>query len=147
MIFLVCYGNIVAIAEQTDNTKYYESFKKIFELVEKNYVKEIDKQEMLDAALKGMLDSLDPYSEERDAFATAILGGSYQLSFDSDGRILLPELLIEKAKLSEQALFIGKGETFEIWNPKVFGDFSEKAREIAKANRHLLTFKKKLDDK
>src|SRR5262245_39208025 len=66
--------------------------------------------------LNDTIDSLDPYSDERDAFATIILGGSVQLSFDSEGRILLPESLIEFALLSECACFVGKGRTFEIWN-------------------------------
>ena len=47
------------------------------------------------------IDSLDPYSEERDAFATTILGGSVQLSFDGEGRVLLPESLIDVSGISD----------------------------------------------
>lgn len=92
--------------------------------------------------LSDIIDNLDPYSAERDAFATAILGGSYQLSFDSDGRVLLPEKLIEKAKLKNNAIFIGKGKTFEIWNPDIFSEYISKAQDIALANRELLKFNK-----
>ena len=42
------------------------------------------------------IETLDPFSEERDAFATAILGGSQQLNFDGEGRVMLPELLLEE---------------------------------------------------
>ncbi|MBT5827619.1 MAG: cell division/cell wall cluster transcriptional repressor MraZ [Alphaproteobacteria bacterium] len=92
--------------------------------------------------LSANIDNLDPYSEERDAFATAILGGSYQLSFDSDGRVLLPENLISKARLDNKAVFIGKGKTFEIWNPEIFSTYMQKAQDTAFANRKLLKFNK-----
>ena len=88
--------------------------------------------------LSDNIDELDPYSEERDAFATSILGGSFQLSFDTDGRILLPENLIKFAKLDAQALFIGKGSGFEIWQPNNFKSYQENARRIAKEKRYTL---------
>ncbi|MFV9874916.1 MAG: division/cell wall cluster transcriptional repressor MraZ [Rickettsiales endosymbiont of Dermacentor nuttalli] len=84
------------------------------------------------------IDYLDPYSDERDAFATAILGGSVQLSFDPEGRICLPEELIEYAKLEDQACFVGKGLTFEIWHPNKFTIYAKEAREIAKNKRAVL---------
>jgi MraZ protein len=84
------------------------------------------------------IDFLDPYSDERDAFATTILGGSVQLPFDTEGRVLLPEVLIEFAQLTEQACFVGKGATFEIWEPKAFEEYANRAREIAKNNRSTL---------
>ncbi|AIL64425.1 cell division protein MraZ [Rickettsiales bacterium Ac37b] len=84
------------------------------------------------------IDYLDPYSDERDAFATAILGGSVQLSFDPEGRICLPPELIEYAELEDQACFVGKGLTFEIWQPSKFGVYAKEARELAKNKRGAL---------
>lgn len=84
------------------------------------------------------IDYLDPYSDERDAFATAILGESVQLSFDPEGRICLPETLIEYAELDEQACFVGKGLTFEIWHPNKFEIYAKGARELAKNKRAAL---------
>lgn len=96
----------------------------------------IDRIEMLSQTI----DDLDPYSEARDAFATTILGGCMQLAFDGEGRIILPEDLIESAGLEEQACFVGKGATFEIWQPALFNQYSAKAREIAKQDRQVLQF-------
>jgi MraZ protein len=90
--------------------------------------------------LSETIDNLDPYSEVRDAFATTILGGCIQLAFDQDGRIILPETLIEFAKLEEQACFVGKGATFEIWEPELFKAYSAQAREISKKDRGNLQF-------
>lgn len=84
------------------------------------------------------IESLDPFSEERDAFATAILGGSVQLPFDGEGRVVLPESLLEQAGISGAGVFVGKGETFEIWEPEAFRAHETAARELAKAKRGAL---------
>jgi MraZ protein len=82
--------------------------------------------------------TLDPYSEEHDAFATAILGGSVQLPFDGEGRVMLPEHLISMAQITGEAVFIGKGETFEIWEPAAFEQYAKRARETARDRRSQL---------
>lgn len=82
-----------------------------------------------------MIDNLDPFSEEKDAFATAILGGSFQLSFDSEGRVVIPNELVSEINLNETAVFVGKGHTFEIWNQSEFEKRTSSAREIALKNR------------
>lgn len=84
------------------------------------------------------IESLDPFSEERDAFATAILGGSVQLPFDGEGRVVIPEPLLAQAGISGQGIFVGKGETFEIWEPEAFRAHEQAARELAKAKRMAL---------
>ena len=84
------------------------------------------------------IDNLDPFSEERDAFATAVLGGSMQLTIDGDGRVILPESLLKKAKIKDSAVFVGKGSTFEIWQPAKFEEYMVKAKKDAKEKRNLL---------
>jgi MraZ protein len=88
------------------------------------------------------IDNLEPFSEERDAFATAVLGGSVQLSIDGDGRVILPESLLKTAKIKENAVFVGKGSTFEIWEPKSFNVYLEKAKAEAKLKRNMLRLNK-----
>ncbi len=86
-------------------------------------------------ALYERIEVLDPFSEERDSFATTILGGSQQLAFDGEGRVMLPEVLIEQAGLSTQAVFVGKGQTFEIWEPVRFAEYAQRARDMAREKR------------
>lgn len=88
--------------------------------------------------LHAQIETLDPFSEERDVFATTILGGSQQLSFDGEGRVMLPDSLMEMAGITEQAVFVGKGETFEIWQPKAYGDYALEARRLAAERRSQL---------
>lgn len=85
--------------------------------------------------LSANIEALEPFSEERDAFATAILGGSMQLGFDGEGRVMLPEPLVEEAGIKEMALFVGKGETFEIWQPDAFESYAARARTLAREKR------------
>ncbi|MBN8542645.1 MAG: division/cell wall cluster transcriptional repressor MraZ [Alphaproteobacteria bacterium] len=88
--------------------------------------------------LYAQIESLDPFSEERDAFTTAILGSAVQLAFDNEGRVVLPESLLKRAGITEHATFIGKGATFEIWAPAAFAKHETAARDTAKAKRATL---------
>lgn len=84
------------------------------------------------------IENLDPYSEERDAFETIVLGQSVQLSFDNEGRIILPTNLMDQVDISSSACFIGKGLVFEIWNPDLLENHLKISREIAQNNRFVL---------
>ena len=88
--------------------------------------------------LSQVIQSLDPYSEERDAFETMILGEAVQLAFDGEGRVVLPKSLLEHAEISEQVYFVGKGVMFEMWQPQNFDKYLSKARQIAQDNRLTL---------
>ena len=85
-----------------------------------------------------LIQKLDPYSEERDAFETVVLGESRQLQFDKEGRVNLPEYLTMPVEISDQACFVGKGLVFEIWNPKIFDNHLKSARKIAQKNKLML---------
>ena len=84
------------------------------------------------------IDLLDPFSEERDIFATTLLGGSIHLPFDSEGRVILPSTFLEKIHIVESAIFVGKGHSFEIWEKEAFYSYAEIARKKAKEARKQL---------
>ncbi len=88
------------------------------------------------------IDNLDPFSQDRDALATALLGGSFQLSIDADGRVILPEALLKKAKIKNTAVFVGKGPTFEIWNPEKFEEYMSKSKKDARGKLDLVRLQK-----
>ena len=67
-----------------------------------------------------IIQKLDPYSEERDAFETIVMGESIQLQFDNEGRVIIPAHLMQQVGITEQAVFVGKGLIFEIWEPVAF---------------------------
>lgn len=88
--------------------------------------------------LSERIEALDPFSEERDSFAAAILGGSVQLPFDGEGRIALPDIFLKEVGIESEAIFVGKGETFEVWEPDAFLKHAKAARELALQKRTLL---------
>ncbi len=45
-----------------------------------------------------------------------ILGSAFELETDAQGRVLLPENLVEYAGLTHEVLFIGLGDRVEIWD-------------------------------
>ena len=71
-------------------------------------------------------------------FATSVLSESINLQFDSEGRVLISEKLLDHAKIKNNILFVGLGKTFQIWEPKNFDKFKVVARKKAYQNRSNL---------
>ena len=93
--------------------------------------------------LSNTIDSLNPFEEKRDFFATSILSESVNLQFDTEGRVSLTEKLLEHAKIKNNILFVGLGKTFQIWEPKIFDKFKVTARKQAYQNRSKLKWENK----
>ena len=89
--------------------------------------------------LSNTIDSLNPFEEKRDFFATSILSESISLQFDSEGRISLTPKLLKHAKIKNSMLFVGQGKTFQIWEPTAFEKFRLTARK--KSNIHRASLK------
>ena len=88
--------------------------------------------------LSDSIDSLNPFEEKRDIFATSVLADSVNLQFDSEGRVSIPSKLLKHAKIKQTMLFIGQGKIFQIWEPKLFEKFKTQARKKANLNRASL---------
>lgn len=94
-------------------------------------------QELMDQ-ISLSVEKMQLFSEETDALSTALFSDTYSLSYDQDGRISLPELLIEHANLSEHVIFVGQGRKFQMWNPDDFKLFKREAKIKALENRNLI---------
>ena len=95
--------------------------------------------------LSDTIDSLNPFEEKRDIFATSVLSESVNLQFDSEGRISLSKKLLNHAKIKSTMLFIGQGKTFQIWEPKLFEKFKVQARKKANLNRASFKWESQLN--
>jgi len=93
--------------------------------------------------LSNSIDSLNPFEEKRDFFATSILSESENLQFDTEGRVSLSEKLLNHAKIKNSVLFVGLGKTFQIWEPNSFDKFKTVARKKAFQNRSSLKWENK----
>ena len=85
--------------------------------------------------LSESIDSLNPFEEKRDIFATSVLSESVNLQFDSEGRVSIPHKLLEHANIKQLMLFVGQGKNFQIWEPKLFKKFKIQAKKKANLNR------------
>ena len=95
--------------------------------------------------ISNTIDSLNPFEEKRDFFATSILSESTNLQFDSEGRILLTAKLLKHAKIKNSMLFVGQGKTFQIWEPKIFEKFKVNAKKKSNLNRASLKWEHELN--
>ena len=93
--------------------------------------------------LSNTIDSLNPFEEKRDFFATSILSESENLQFDTEGRVSISDKLLIHAKIKNNVLFVGLGKTFQIWEPKYFEKFKIVARKKAYQNRSNLKWETK----
>jgi MraZ protein len=95
--------------------------------------------------ISNSIDSLNPFEEKRDFFATSILSESTNLQFDSEGRIYLTSKLLKHSKIKNSMIFVGQGKTFQIWEPKIFEKFKVNARKKANLNRASLKWEHQLN--
>lgn len=85
--------------------------------------------------------SFDLFSPEQDDLNTLIFSTSHQLAWDPEGRVVLPEEIMAHANITEQAAFVGKGRTFQLWEPEALKVHQAEARARALKNRPQITLR------
>lgn len=58
-------------------------------------------------------------TESRFTRSGTLFGSTEEIAVDGSGRIILPPGLRRRASIADTALFVGTGETFEIWSPEI----------------------------
>ena len=96
--------------------------------------------------ISNAIDSLNPFEEKKDFFATSILSESINLQFDSEGRVQITPKLLKHAKIKSSMLFVGQGKTFQIWEPIFFEKFRAKAKKKSNINRASLKWEKQFNN-
>ena len=96
--------------------------------------------------ISNAIDSLNPFEEKKDYFATSILSESINLQFDSEGRVQITPKLLKHAKIKNSILFVGQGKTFQIWEPMLFEKFRANARKKSNINRASLKWEKQFNN-
>lgn len=61
-VLLICLANISSGIQMEKNQGLYKQYQEVFELIENKYFKAVDKKKLLQGAIEGMLNTLDPYS-------------------------------------------------------------------------------------
>lgn len=64
-----------------------------------------------------------------------VMGSAYEVSFDSQGRFVLPDSLMEYAGITKETMFLGLGTRIEIWDKALW---EEKEKNISNEAGNLL---------
>ena len=96
--------------------------------------------------ISNAIDTLNPFEEKKDYFATSILSESINLQFDSEGRVILTTKLLKHSKIKNNVLFVGQGKTFQIWEPTAFEKFRVNARKKSNLYRASLKWEKQINN-
>ncbi|MGE4352310.1 MAG: division/cell wall cluster transcriptional repressor MraZ [Bdellovibrionales bacterium] len=83
--------------------------------------------------LSQSLEKLDLPPETLELIETTIFGGSVQVPFDSEGRVILPPSLTSIVGITDEVAFVGRRKTFQLWNPEKFAAHDETSRSAARA--------------
>jgi len=77
------------------------------------------------------IDELDALSD--DAFLLRMMmADSFEIKFDINGRVVIPDTLMNFASLSDKAVFMGIGQSFYIWSPTEYENQYMKSLKILK---------------
>lgn len=79
-----------------------------------------------------LIDELPFGDPLRSALETIVLGGMARMSFDSAGRITLPETLCEMFGLNDWVTVVGMGDRFQIWSRDAFRAHWARQRDVAR---------------
>lgn len=90
------------------------------------------------AALSSGHSSLDIFSDASDSLGAALFATAHAARPDGEGRMVLPEDLIEEAGLSDTISFLGANQCFQIWNPERAAAHIRDARASARNARLTL---------
>lgn len=80
----------------------------------------------------GVIEELPFGDPIRSALEVSVLGGMAKLSFDTAGRITLPDHLCEMCGLTDWVAVVGMGERFQIWSREAFQAHRAAQRDLAR---------------
>ena len=106
----------------------------LYKSIKHNSIEGCSSERIKDIAQR--ISKLDIFSEDQDDFATSIFSEIIPTNLDKEGRFVIPENLKLHSKILNEAIFIGQGHCFQIWEPKA-------AKEKLKNSRQRLINEKK----
>ncbi|TPG48183.1 transcriptional regulator MraZ [Roseomonas nepalensis] len=78
------------------------------------------------------LNQLEVFSEAHDDLSLSLFADSYPMRPDGDGRVMLAEDAVAHAALGEAVTFMGRGTSFQIWEPAAAAKRVAEARQRAR---------------
>ncbi len=75
------------------------------------------------------LNKLNPFKPDEIRFIRTILQHVTDDKLDSQSRILIPQTLLEYAKIEKEVLILGALNKIEVWNPRIFEEYMKQSDE------------------
>ena len=83
-------------------------------------------------------DKMGIFDSELDDLTAMLFADARELAFDVTGRIVIPADMLAHAGITDRAVFVGRGNSFQIWNPDEFRAVQEKSlNNLRKARPNL----------
>ncbi len=73
----------------------------------------------------------DVFSPKKDDFNALIYASAHTLAWDPEGRVVLPESILQCLAIDEQVAFVGNGRTFQLWRPEAHDIYVQAAKTRA----------------
>lgn len=70
--------------------------------------------------LASATDKMGVFDDALDDLSAMLFADARPLAFDVTGRIVIPADLLQHAGITDRAVFVGRGNSFQIWNPDAF---------------------------
>ncbi len=93
------------------------------------FVFKISEWEKVSKKLSNSDSSLSFLKADKRSFNRFMFGRAVETELDSIGRVLIPDFLKDKAKLSNKAAIIGIEDRVEIWNDKAWTEYRDMAEK------------------
>mgnify|MGYP006163417925 CR=1 FL=1 len=90
------------------------------------------------ASIAKSIDHLEFFSDDQDDFSTSIFSEIVPTNLDKEGRFLIAEHLKNHANITNEAVFVGQGHYFQIWEPKAAKKRQEQSRQRLKDQKKTL---------
>ena len=79
--------------------------------------------------IEAKLLNLNAYQPKDGKFIRMILQNASDDTLDSQSRILIPQNLLQYAKIEKEVLILGALKKIELWNPKIFEEYLKQSPE------------------
>jgi MraZ protein len=71
------------------------------------------------------LSSLDSFNVRVRDFIRMFVGPAFKTTMDSQGRVLLPDNILNMAKVEKEILLLGSLNKWELWNPDIYKKYMQ----------------------
>ena len=69
------------------------------------------------------LNALDSFQVKIRDFIRLFVGSAYKTTMDNQGRVLLPDQVLEMAQIDKEILLLGSLNKWELWNPEKYDNY------------------------